>query len=178
MERTPDYSQEQVEHRLLLREKLLRRVKGSVAYRSYVEKVPKESRAEGDLSTPRVADQCSKNAFDKSLKQWQMSLEQFDPGTAERMKSFRENKEARRVAKVEAQLEQWRTRKWIESYVSPEAFPGEAQQRGAGSSARQRTVGAIRNQRGLKLLPAHCRRHVQTMQRRNKSTRYRRRWHD
>jgi hypothetical protein len=56
--------------------------KGTRGYQEYVKMIPKEQRTARDPATPRVAEQCSKRAFDGRLKQWRILLHAFSPRTS------------------------------------------------------------------------------------------------
>jgi hypothetical protein len=56
--------------------------KGTRGYQEYIKMIPKEQRTARDPSTPRVAEQCSKRAFDGRLKQWRILLHAFSPRTS------------------------------------------------------------------------------------------------
>jgi len=65
------------------REKQLLVGKGTRGYRRFLRDIPKLQRKSGDPSTPRVAEQCSKRAFDGRLKQWRILLHAFSPRESE-----------------------------------------------------------------------------------------------
>lgn len=65
------------------REKQLLVGKGTRGYRRFLRDIPKGSRKSGDPATPRVAEQCSKRAFDGRLKQWRILLHAFSPRESE-----------------------------------------------------------------------------------------------
>jgi len=59
--------------------------KGTRGYQEYLLRIPKDQRAPRDPVTPRVAEQCSKRAFDGRLKQWRILLHAFSPRTSPAM---------------------------------------------------------------------------------------------
>jgi hypothetical protein len=65
------------------REKQLLVGKGTRGYRRFLRMIPKQMRKPGDPQTPRVAEQCSKRAFDGRLKQWRILLHAFSPRESE-----------------------------------------------------------------------------------------------
>lgn len=77
--KTVEASQEEWERRFCQREKQVMVGKGTRGYQQYVQMIPKEKRTARDPSTPRVAEQCSKRAFDGRLKQWRILLHAFSP---------------------------------------------------------------------------------------------------
>jgi len=77
--KTVEASQEEWERRFCQREKQVMVGKGTRGYQQYVAMIPKEKRSARDPSTPRVAEQCSKRAFDGRLKQWRILLHAFSP---------------------------------------------------------------------------------------------------
>jgi hypothetical protein len=80
--KTVDASQEEWERRFCQREKQVMVGKGTRGYQEYIKMIPKEQRTARDPSTPRVAEQCSKRAFDGRLKQWRILLHAFSPRTS------------------------------------------------------------------------------------------------
>jgi hypothetical protein len=77
--RTSDATQEEWERRFCQREKQVMVGKGTRGYQEYLQMIPKDQRAPRDPVTPRVAEQCSKRAFDGRLKQWRILLHAFSP---------------------------------------------------------------------------------------------------
>jgi len=77
--RTSDATQEEWERRFCQREKQVMVGKGTRGYQEYLQLIPKDQRAPRDPVTPRVAEQCSKRAFDGRLKQWRILLHAFSP---------------------------------------------------------------------------------------------------
>lgn len=69
--------------RFAQREKQLLVGKGTRGYRRFLRLIPKTQRKTGDPQTPRVAEQCSKRAFDGRLKQWRILLHAFSPRESE-----------------------------------------------------------------------------------------------
>jgi hypothetical protein len=80
--KTADASQEEWERRFCQREKQVMVGKGTRGYQEYVKMIPKDQRTARDPATPRVAEQCSKRAFDGRLKQWRILLHAFSPRTS------------------------------------------------------------------------------------------------
>jgi hypothetical protein len=76
-------SQEEWARRFSQREKQLLVGKGTRGYRRFLRMIPKQARKTGDPQTPRVAEQCSKRAFDGRLKQWRILLHAFSPRDSE-----------------------------------------------------------------------------------------------
>jgi hypothetical protein len=76
-------SQEEWARRFSQREKQLLVGKGTRGYRRFLRMIPKQMRKTGDPQTPRVAEQCSKRAFDGRLKQWRILLHAFSPRDSE-----------------------------------------------------------------------------------------------
>jgi hypothetical protein len=76
-------SQEEWARRFSQREKQLLVGKGTRGYRRFLRMIPKHMRKTGDPQTPRVAEQCSKRAFDGRLKQWRILLHAFSPRDSE-----------------------------------------------------------------------------------------------
>merc|ERR1719247_3370738 len=76
-------SQEEWARRFSQREKQLLVGKGTRGYRRFLRMIPKHMRKTGDPQTPRVAEQCSKRAFDGRLKQWRILLHAFSPRESE-----------------------------------------------------------------------------------------------
>merc|ERR1719393_504370 len=72
-------TQEEWARRFSQREKQLLVGKGTRGYRRFLRMIPKQMRKPGDPQTPRVAEQCSKRAFDGRLKQWRILLHAFSP---------------------------------------------------------------------------------------------------
>jgi len=77
--RTADATIEEWERRLCQREKQIMVGKGTHGYQQYIKTVPKSQRTARDPQTPRVAEQCSKRAFDGRLKQWRILLHAYSP---------------------------------------------------------------------------------------------------
>jgi hypothetical protein len=76
-------NQEEWARRFSQREKQLLVGKGTRGYRRFLRMIPKPMRRTGDPQTPRVAEQCSKRAFDGRLKQWRILLHAFSPRDSE-----------------------------------------------------------------------------------------------
>merc|ERR1719482_1373982 len=76
-------TQEEWARRFSQREKQLLVGKGTRGYRRFLRMIPKTNRKPGDPQTPRVAEQCSKRAFDGRLKQWRILLHAFSPRESE-----------------------------------------------------------------------------------------------
>jgi hypothetical protein len=76
-------TQEEWARRFSQREKQLLVGKGTRGYRRFLRMIPKPMRKPGDPQTPRVAEQCSKRAFDGRLKQWRILLHAFSPRESE-----------------------------------------------------------------------------------------------
>jgi histone RNA hairpin-binding protein len=76
-------TQEEWARRFSQREKQLLVGKGTRGYRRFLRMIPKANRKPGDPQTPRVAEQCSKRAFDGRLKQWRILLHAFSPRESE-----------------------------------------------------------------------------------------------
>merc|ERR1740138_1938822 len=76
-------TQEEWARRFSQREKQLLVGKGTRGYRRFLRMIPKQARKTGDPQTPRVAEQCSKRAFDGRLKQWRILLHAFSPRDSE-----------------------------------------------------------------------------------------------
>jgi len=76
-------TQEEWARRFSQREKQLLVGKGTRGYRRFLRMIPKQNRKPGDPQTPRVAEQCSKRAFDGRLKQWRILLHAFSPRESE-----------------------------------------------------------------------------------------------
>jgi hypothetical protein len=72
-------TQDEWARRFSQREKQLLVGKGTRGYRRFLRVIPKNMRKAGDPQTPRVAEQCSKRAFDGRLKQWRILLHAFSP---------------------------------------------------------------------------------------------------
>jgi len=79
LDTTQGGTQDEWARRFSQREKQLLVGKGTRGYRRFVELIPKQDRTSGDPQTPRVAEQCSKRAFDGRLKQWRILLHAFSP---------------------------------------------------------------------------------------------------
>jgi hypothetical protein len=76
-------TEEEWARRFSQREKQLLVGKGTRGYRRFLRMLPKNIRSAGDPQTPRVAEQCSKRAFDGRLKQWRILLHAFSPRESE-----------------------------------------------------------------------------------------------